>query len=93
MDYWWELLPIFGQTYSSIVGFFVGAVIYYVFAKYWWFKKYPQAEIVDPDDAKYLGITAGRDWMIDGARDGCRSDLWRARGGGDRASHPSKNIE
>lgn len=57
-----NLLP----TYSSIVGLVAGAVIYYILAKYWWFKKYPKAEIVDPDDSKYLGITAGRDWMIDG---------------------------
>ena len=51
--------------YSSLIGFIVGAGIYYVLAKYWWFKKYPQAEINDPDDAKYLGLTVGRDWVID----------------------------
>ena len=34
-------------------------------AKYWWFKKYPQAEILDPSDEKYLGITTGRSWEID----------------------------
>ena len=55
------------STYSSIVGFAVGAVLYYVLAKYWWFKKYEQAEIVDPSDDKYLGITVGRDWEIDEA--------------------------
>jgi len=47
------------STYSSLVGFFVGALVYYILAKYWWFKKYPQAELEDPSDAKYLGITAG----------------------------------
>lgn len=52
-------------AYSSLIGFFVGAVIYYVLAKYWWFKKYPQAEILDPSDEKYLGITTGRSWEID----------------------------
>lgn len=55
-----NLLP----TYSSLVGFAVGAVLYYVLAKYWWFKKYPQKEITDPSDRKYLGITVGRDWEI-----------------------------
>ena len=25
-------------------------------------KKYPQAELYDPSDAKYLGITVGHDW-------------------------------
>ncbi|WP_100374511.1 NCS1 family transporter [Bacillus sp. FJAT-45037] len=54
----------FIQTYSFIVGFVVGAAIYYVLAKYWWFEKYKQAELEDPSDEKYLGITVGRDWVI-----------------------------
>ncbi|WP_262174666.1 NCS1 family transporter [Saccharococcus sp. Marseille-Q5394] len=49
-------------TYSSLVGFFVGAIVYYVLAKYWWFKKYPQAELDNPSDEEYLGITVGHDW-------------------------------
>ncbi|MCG7343632.1 NCS1 family transporter [Sporosarcina sp. ACRSL] len=49
-------------TYSSLVGFFVGAIVYYVLAKYWWFKKYPQAELDNPSDAEYLGLTVGHDW-------------------------------
>ncbi len=52
------------SAYSFIVGFVAGAVIYYVLAKYWWFKKYRQSEIEDPNDEKYLGITVGRDWEI-----------------------------
>ncbi|MCM3236281.1 NCS1 family transporter [Heyndrickxia oleronia] len=54
----------FLSSYSFIVGFLVGAVIYYILGKYWWFKKYKQAEIEDPSDEKYLGITVGRDWEI-----------------------------
>lgn len=57
------------SSYSSIVGFVVGAGLYYVLAKYWWFKKYPQAEIEDPSDEKYLGITVSHDWYIDGAEE------------------------
>jgi NCS1 family nucleobase:cation symporter-1 len=53
------------STYSFIVGFVVGAIIYYILAKFWWFKKYEQAELVDPSDEKYLGITVGRDWEIE----------------------------
>ncbi|MCA1029792.1 NCS1 family transporter [Bacillus timonensis] len=53
------------SNYSFIVGFLVGTVCYYVLAKYWWFKKYTQAEIENPSDEKYLGITVGRDWEID----------------------------
>ena len=52
-------------NYSFVVGFIVGAICYYFLAKYWWFQKYKQAEIEDPDDEKYLGITVGRDWIID----------------------------
>ncbi|MEI5908442.1 NCS1 family transporter [Bacillus spongiae] len=51
-------------NYSFIVGFTVGGVSYYVLAKYWWFKKYKQAEIEDPNDEKYLGITVGKEWKI-----------------------------
>ncbi|UCZ51417.1 NCS1 family transporter [Bacillus shivajii] len=56
----------FLTNYSFIVGFVVGGGTYYVLAKYWWFRKYQQAEIEDPDDEKYLGITVGRDWDVDG---------------------------
>jgi nucleobase:cation symporter-1, NCS1 family len=55
------LLP----AYGFLVGFLLGAGIYYVLAKYWWFKKYQQAELEDPSDAKYLGISVGRDWVIE----------------------------
>ncbi|WP_108671015.1 NCS1 family transporter [Peribacillus acanthi] len=51
-------------SYSFLVGFVVGGGCYYVLAKYWWFAKYKQAEIEDPDDQKYLGISVGRDWVI-----------------------------
>ncbi|MFC0472715.1 NCS1 family transporter [Halalkalibacter kiskunsagensis] len=52
------------SNYSFIVGFLVGMTAYYFLAKYWWFVKYKQAEIEDPSDDKYLGITVGRDWDI-----------------------------
>ncbi len=53
------------MTYSFIVGFIVAAVVYYVLSKYWYFLKFPQAEITDPNDEKYLGITVGREWDLD----------------------------
>ena len=55
------LLP----AYSSIVGFIVGAILYYVLAEFWWFKKYKQKELEDPSDEKYLGITVGRSWNLE----------------------------
>ncbi|WP_203364303.1 NCS1 family transporter [Bacillus sp. REN10] len=53
------------SNYSFILGFLLSATSYYVLAKYWWFKKYKQAELEDPSDEKYLGITVGRDWIIE----------------------------
>ena len=53
------------QTYSFFVGCFIAGLVYYFLAKYWWFKKYKQAELEDPSDEKYLGITVGREWEID----------------------------
>jgi NCS1 family nucleobase:cation symporter-1 len=58
------LASYFLANYSFIVGFLVGMTVYYFLAKYWWFVKYKQAEIEDPSDDKYLGITVGRDWDI-----------------------------
>lgn len=52
------------NTYSFFIGFGVGALAYYVLAKSWYFKKHIQAEIEDPDDEKYLGITVGQDWIV-----------------------------
>jgi len=52
------------SNYSFLVGFVVGAACYYVLAKYWWFKKYPQSEIQNPSDELFLGMTVGRDWII-----------------------------
>ena len=52
------------SNYSFIVGFVLGSASYYVLAKYWWFKKYEQAEMIDPSDEKYLGISVGKDWDI-----------------------------
>lgn len=52
------------STYSFFVGFAAGAAIYYVLAKYWYFNKHRQAEIDNPSDEDYLGITVGRDWEI-----------------------------
>jgi nucleobase:cation symporter-1, NCS1 family len=61
----------FVPSYSFLVGFVIGGGCYYVLAKYWWFKTYKQAEMEDPSDEKYLGISVGRDWILEdeGARE------------------------
>ncbi len=58
------VVAYFLPNYSFVVGFAVGLISYYYLAKYWWFVKYKQAEIEDPSDEKYLGITVGRDWEV-----------------------------
>ena len=58
------VVGFFLQELSYFIGFIVSAVLYYVLAKFWWFKKYEQAEMKDTQD-KYRGITVGRDWEYD----------------------------
>jgi nucleobase:cation symporter-1, NCS1 family len=55
----------FVPSFSFLVGFGVGAACYYFLAKFWWFKKYEQAELTNPSDDQYLGISVGRDWEIE----------------------------
>ena len=53
------------MDYSFLIGLSISLISYYFLAKYWWFIKYPQAELQDQDDAKYLGISVGNDWVIE----------------------------
>ncbi|WP_349408324.1 NCS1 family transporter [Pseudalkalibacillus sp. SCS-8] len=55
----------FFPSYSFLIGFGLGAACYYVLCKYWYFQKYKQAEIENPNDEQYLGITVGRNWNLD----------------------------
>ncbi|MEY8752695.1 NCS1 family transporter [Alkalicoccobacillus gibsonii] len=52
-------------SYSYLVGFAIGGLLYYISAKYWWFRKYRQEELEDPSDERFLGLTVGREWFID----------------------------
>lgn len=54
---------VFGD-YAYLAGLAVGGGLYYVLAKHWWFKLYPQAEIEEKWPDKYLGITVGHDWVV-----------------------------
>ncbi|TXC90501.1 nitrate reductase [Metabacillus litoralis] len=59
------IAAIIFSNYSFLVGLAVGLISYYLLGKYWWFEKYKQAEIEDPNDEKYLGISVGRNWEIE----------------------------
>lgn len=48
-----------------LAGFISSGIVYYVLGKYWWYKKYKQPEIENYNE-KYLGITVGHDWNIEG---------------------------
>lgn len=52
-------------NYSFLVGLAVGGISYYLLGKFWWFEKYKQAELLEPNDEKYLGISVGRNWSIE----------------------------
>lgn len=57
------VVTTFLSDYAFMVGIVVSGATYYILAKYWWFKKYKQAEIEEEFPDKYLGITEGRDWV------------------------------
>ncbi len=57
------------SEYAYGAGLITGAILYYILAKYWWYKKYPQPEFADDTDEQFLGITVGRDWIIDRIED------------------------
>lgn len=54
----------FLADYTVFVGAVVTFVIYVILAKFWFFKKYPQAEMTAKGD-DFLGISADREWLYD----------------------------
>ena len=49
--------------FSFLVSITVAFVIYFVLAKVWWFRMYPQAEISSGYDEKFLGISNNNLWQ------------------------------
>ena len=56
----------FGTDYGYFFGLPAGFLVYYAMMKFWYLKKFPQAEIESAYDEKYLGISVGNDWVIPG---------------------------
>ncbi len=50
--------------YAFIAGVIASMILYYILAKFWIFKKYPQADYEDTGDT-YRGVSVGRDWDYD----------------------------
>ena len=52
--------------FGYFCGFPSAFIVYFVLMKFWYLKKFPQKEITSDYDDEYLGISAGRDWVIPG---------------------------
>lgn len=52
----------FFSEYSVFVACGVSLVLYYILAKFWFFKKYPQKEIGSTSE-EFLGSTVNREWL------------------------------
>lgn len=62
-------LSVVFVDYMYIIGFPLGIIGYYVLMKYWYMKKHPQVEVDSNFSDEYLGISVGRDWVIDGVEE------------------------
>lgn len=63
------VVAVLGSSYGYLVGLPTGFVLYYVLTKYWYFKKFPQAEVESNYSDEYLGISVGNEWIIPGFED------------------------
>ena len=55
------------SDYAFIAGVIVSCISYYLLAKYWVFRKYPQVELEGGGEAFY-GTSEGREWLYDESR-------------------------
>lgn len=58
------ILANIGSEYGYLFGLPTGFVVYYILMKYWYLKKFPQAEVESKFSDEYLGISAKNDWVI-----------------------------
>lgn len=55
-----------GLDYGYLFGLPTGFIVYYVLMKFWYLKKFPQAEVESGYAEEYLGISVGNEWVISG---------------------------
>ena len=55
-----------GLDYGYLFGLPTGFLVYYLLMKFWYLKKFPQAEVESGYADKYLGISVGNEWVIPG---------------------------
>ncbi|WP_246079385.1 NCS1 family transporter [Parasedimentitalea maritima] len=56
-------LALYLIQYAYVVGFPVAMVVYYVLMKTWVMPQCQQAEVIDPDDQKYLATSVNLNWV------------------------------
>ncbi|MCL4425490.1 MAG: NCS1 family transporter [Firmicutes bacterium] len=59
------IAAISNLKYGYPTGFVVTFVVYYLLAKFWVYKQYPQKEIESKHSDQYLATTVGKDWPIE----------------------------
>lgn len=55
-----------GLDYGYLFGLPTGFIVYYLLMKFWYLKKFPQAEVESGYAEEYLGISVGNEWVIPG---------------------------
>lgn len=55
-----------GLDYGYLFGLPTGFIVYYLLMKFWYLKKFPQAEVESGYAEEYLGISVGNEWVISG---------------------------
>ncbi|MDO6729604.1 NCS1 family transporter [Marinovum sp. 2_MG-2023] len=56
-------LALYFIQYAYVVGFPAAMAVYYVLMKIWVMPQHQQAEVTDPDDAKYLATSVNLNWV------------------------------
>lgn len=64
-----SVLAFFSGDWAFVVGFVVGLVAYFVLMKFWVAKRYPQRELLTPDNESLLATSVGMNWSYDGEND------------------------
>lgn len=54
------------SDYGYLFGLPTGFIVYFILMKFWYLKKFPQAEITSGYSDEYLAMSVGHDWVVPG---------------------------
>ncbi len=54
------------SDYGYLFGLPTGFIVYFLLMKFWYLKKFPQAEVTSGYSDEYLAMSVGRDWVVPG---------------------------